>query len=65
MSLYIAAKAFSDPQDFAAAKLAVFIASLLAGAIGTVLLVSAAQVDQRDAGGDEQRGEREVGAERL
>ncbi|HYI88008.1 MAG TPA: Na+/H+ antiporter NhaA [Burkholderiales bacterium] len=65
MSLYIAAKAFSDPQDFAAAKLAVFIASLLAGAIGTALLVSAAQVDERDAGGDEQRGEREVGAERL
>ena len=65
MSLYIAAKAFPDPQDFAAAKLAVFIASLAAGAIGTALLVSAAKVDQRDAGGDQQRGEREVRAERL
>jgi len=65
MSLYIAAKAFPDPQDFAAAKLAVFIASLAAGAIGTALLASAAKVDQRDAGGDEQRGEREVRAERL
>ena len=65
MSLYIAAKAFPDPQDFAAAKLAVFIASLAAGAIGTALLASAAKVDQRDAGGDQQRGEREVRAERL
>jgi NhaA family Na+:H+ antiporter len=65
MSLYIAAKAFPDPQDFAAAKLAVFIASLAAGAIGTALLASAAKVDQRDAGSDQQRGEREVRAERL
>src|SRR5688572_98596 len=66
MSLYIAAKAFPDPQDFAAAKLAVFIASLAAGAIGTALLVSsAAKVDERDAGSDEQRGGREVRAERL
>ena len=65
MSLYIAAKAFPDSQDFAAAKLAVFIASLAAGAIGTALLASAAKVDQRDAGGDQQRGEREVRAERL
>ena len=66
MSLYIAAKAFPDPQEFAAAKLAVFVASLLAGVIGTALLVSsAAKVDERDAGGDEQRGGREVRAERL
>ena len=66
MSLYIAAKAFPDPQEFAAAKLAVFVASLLAGVIGTALLVSsAAKVDERDAGGDEQRGGREMRAERL
>jgi NhaA family Na+:H+ antiporter len=38
MSLYIAAKAFPVPADFAAAKLAVFIASLAAGMIGTALL---------------------------
>jgi Na+:H+ antiporter, NhaA family len=42
MSLYIAAKAFADPRDFAAAKLAVFAASLLAGALGTLVLWSAA-----------------------
>jgi NhaA family Na+:H+ antiporter len=66
MSLYIAAKAFPDPATFGAAKLAVFIASLLAGAIGTALLAgSAAKIDQRDAGGDEQRGQGEVRAERL
>jgi Na+:H+ antiporter, NhaA family len=60
MSLYLAGKAFPDPQDFAAAKLAVFAASLFAGAIGTTLLAtSAAQVDEHDAGGDEQRRERE------
>ena len=38
MSLYIAAKAFVDPADFAAAKLAVFAASLIAGVAGTTLL---------------------------
>jgi NhaA family Na+:H+ antiporter len=38
MSLYIAGKAFAAPEDFAAAKLAVFIASLAAGAGGLALL---------------------------
>jgi len=38
MSLYIAAKAFSDVDEFAAAKIAVFIASLLAAGLGTALL---------------------------
>ena len=38
MSLYIAAKAFTDPDEFAAAKIAVFIASMLAAALGTALL---------------------------
>jgi NhaA family Na+:H+ antiporter len=38
MSLYIAAKAFTDPADFAAAKLGVFVASILAGALGVALL---------------------------
>jgi Na+:H+ antiporter, NhaA family len=43
MSLYIAAKAFSDAGDFAAAKLAVFIASLAAGVLGTALLAASAR----------------------
>ena len=38
MSLYIAAKAFSDPAAFAAAKVGVFAASILAGAIGVLIL---------------------------
>jgi NhaA family Na+:H+ antiporter len=60
MSLYIAHKAFAGPTDFAAAKLAVFLASLLAGAIGAALLASAPQVHQHDAGGDQQRPGSEV-----
>ena len=38
MSLYIAAKAFPDPADFNAAKVGVFVASILAGALGVALL---------------------------
>ncbi|HEX2199166.1 MAG TPA: Na+/H+ antiporter NhaA [Burkholderiales bacterium] len=60
MSLYIAAKAFADPAHFAAAQLAVFLASLLAGGLGAALLASAAQVDQRDAGRHEERAGGEV-----
>jgi NhaA family Na+:H+ antiporter len=63
MSLYIAAKGLPAPDDFAAAKLAVFIASLAASAAGIALLAwSAPQVDERDAGADEQRGERKHAA---
>ena len=43
MSLYIAAKAFPDPATYDAAKLAVFIASLAAGTIGTALLLRAGE----------------------
>jgi len=43
MSLYIAAKAFPRLEDFVAAKIAVFGASLLAGAVGAVLLWAAAR----------------------
>ena len=64
MSLYIAAKAFASADDFAAAKLAVFIASLLAGAAGTAIL-GAAQVHQDDAGGDQRGGQQEGAAHRL
>jgi Na+:H+ antiporter, NhaA family len=38
MSLYIAQKAFPDESDFAAAKIGIFVASLIAGGFGTVLL---------------------------
>jgi NhaA family Na+:H+ antiporter len=49
MSLYIAAKAFPDPADFAAAKAGIFLASLLAGAAGTALLWRAASAAARAA----------------
>jgi NhaA family Na+:H+ antiporter len=38
MSLFIAGQAFPDPGDFAAAKIAVFIASVLAAVIGVAVL---------------------------
>ena len=38
MSLFIAGEAFPEPADFAAAKIAIFIASLVAGLVGTVIL---------------------------
>lgn len=45
MSLFIAAQAFPEPADFAAAKIAVFIASILAAVLGTVLLWRAGHND--------------------
>ena len=42
MSLYIAHKAFPDESDFAAAKIGIFLASLIAGGLGAALLWSAA-----------------------
>lgn len=38
MSLFIAGEAFPDPADFAAAKIAIFIASLVAGVLGAAIL---------------------------
>ena len=38
MSLFIASEAFPIPQDFAAAKIAIFIASIVAGITGAVVL---------------------------
>ena len=38
MSLFIAGQAFPDPADYAAAKIAIFIASLIAGVLGTLIL---------------------------
>jgi NhaA family Na+:H+ antiporter len=63
MSLYIAAKGLPAPEDFAAAKLAIFLASIAASAAGIALLVaSAAKVDERDARADRERGERKDAA---
>lgn len=39
MSLFIANEAFPNPPDFTAAKIAIFIASLIAGVIGTSILL--------------------------
>lgn len=41
MSLFIAGQAFADPGDFAAAKIAVFAASILAALAGAVILMRA------------------------
>ena len=38
MSLFIAGQAFPDPDDFDAAKIAVFAASMLAALAGTAIL---------------------------
>lgn len=38
MSLFIASEAFSIPTDFAAAKIAIFMASILAGVLGSLIL---------------------------
>jgi Na+:H+ antiporter, NhaA family len=45
MSLYIAHKAFPDESDFAAAKVGIFLASVIAGGLGTALLWRAAASD--------------------
>ena len=45
MSLFIASLAFANPDTLATAKLAILLASLLAGVIGFVLLRRAPQVD--------------------
>ena len=39
MSLFIAGEAFPNPADFAAAKIAIFIASLVAGILGAAILL--------------------------
>src|SRR5690606_17533676 len=44
MSLFIAGAAFDDPSDFAAAKLAIFAASILAGVLGTLVLLKRRKV---------------------
>jgi NhaA family Na+:H+ antiporter len=50
MSLYIAHKAFPDASDFTAAKIGIFLASLIAGGLGTALLWSCAGSANSPAG---------------
>ena len=38
MSLFIASQAFPDPGDFTAAKIAIFLASIIAGTAGIAIL---------------------------
>jgi NhaA family Na+:H+ antiporter len=38
MSLFIAGEAFTDPTDYAAAKIAIFLASIIAGGLGAAIL---------------------------
>jgi NhaA family Na+:H+ antiporter len=47
MSLFIASEAFVEPADFAAAKIAIFTASLLAGIAGTAILWPKAEAIDR------------------
>jgi NhaA family Na+:H+ antiporter len=46
MSLFIAGQAFPAEADFAAAKIAIFLASLLAGALGTLILWRRARAEE-------------------
>ena len=47
MSLLIAQQAFAEPSDFAAAKIAIFAASILAALIGTAVLWRAGRNESR------------------
>jgi NhaA family Na+:H+ antiporter len=49
MSLFIAGQAFPEPADFAAAKIAVFAASILAALLGTLVLWSAGRPEDGNA----------------
>ena len=49
MSLFIAGQAFPAPSDFAAAKIAVFAASVVSAVIGVAVLWFARQRDAEDA----------------
>lgn len=57
MSLFIAGRAFPDPMDYAAAKVAIFIASFLAGGLGAAILYPRSNEE-------ESRGQPELSAAR-
>jgi NhaA family Na+:H+ antiporter len=46
MSLFIAGAAFPDPADFAAAKIGIFLASLVAGGLGMLILWPRGEADE-------------------
>lgn len=52
MSLFIAGQAFTSEADFASAKIAVFLASILAALAGTILLWVGAQPPENDNPGN-------------
>ena len=49
MSLFIATEAFPNPADFAAAKIAIFIASIIAGIVGTAILLPRAVENESES----------------
>lgn len=52
MSLFIAGVAFPDQADYAAAKIAIFLASLIAGGLGVLILWSRTEAnDERGSAG--------------
>jgi NhaA family Na+:H+ antiporter len=61
MSLFIAAQAFTGP-DFAAAKVAIFVASLAAGVIGVVILWRRVHPDEALAVRARERATAEIGS---
>ncbi len=51
MALFIASAAFPDPADYAAAKIAIFLASIVAGVLGVLILwPRSGAVEERDRG---------------
>ena len=51
MSLFIAGVAFPDQADYAAAKIAIFLASLVAGAVGVLILWPKQKTNDESASG--------------
>jgi NhaA family Na+:H+ antiporter len=51
MSLFIADMAFANADDHAAAKIAIFIASLIAGCIGVLILWPKTQLNESEGAG--------------
>ncbi len=51
MSLFIAGVAFSDPADHSAAKIAIFVASLIAGSVGVLILWPKQKTNDEPASG--------------
>jgi NhaA family Na+:H+ antiporter len=49
MSLFIASEAFADAADFAAAKIAIFLASILAGTLGVAILWRRQETSEAEA----------------